>query len=291
MLTVGENVLKFPYRHPPCPPEIKIRCRPDEYLAVMDPPPNQSAGGVLLNQYSDGWRDTHERDLIEGRKAFEVAFADFEIAAEILNQDKLSASARIDAMAKYEIAMNAAARLRTIEDDRGPGFAVKSAPDSATVVAVGDNVPFMVGDRVIIAPLRAWRFKELEGREDVVLVGCDEPWEAITPLVYNRYSSEWECVGNWLMLQLHAARRDVLTNRKEFGFDATVRMRGISATLSEDARVVCHPSRVLHPDDEFATWFKPKGSPWDDQDYVFVRERGDNGTLGAVGVYDKATIT
>ena len=286
MLRPGENVLYFPVDHPKVDlePFKQLKAKPGEYWAVLDPPREKSAGGVHLLCLEDGWSE-NPLDVDEGRaeEAYKDAVIELQQWSKVCREStRVTHSMRRKWDRLYETAVAAHEAYIRVIQDKGPGAALEERPDSYTVVSVGEGVPFTPGDRVMLAPFAPRRLQELFGVPDVCLIGYDDPWEDITPLVWNPLNQTWELTDNWVALKIHREEVAVEVVRHKYVNIGTVLSAGPKAESLLDDTVVLHRDRTLHrPDD--TKWFATKYGPWDGLGVLLVREVDSEGERRILG--------
>jgi len=293
-LRAGENCLFYPAETPQVDlsPFRNLKPFPGEYFAVMDPPRKKTRGGVLLDARGDGWSNEAIDTEDQLQQAYDEASSRALVAIERSKQDPRSFKLKTRAMMLAEIAMSAYEKLvkaDKAQDAESPGAALETRADAYTVVASGDGVPFTPGDRVMLAPYAARRFKNLFGVPDVVMVGREDPWQDITILLWDPIQERWAPVDNWIAVQFDVKARDVLTTHRKFLNSGVVRDAGPWAQSKEGDRVALHRDRtVLRPDD--TKWFASKWGPYDGQGVMFVREVDSDGVRRVLGRFEEASV-
>lgn len=278
MLRPFENSLLFPSCHPAVnlSPLLGIRMAPREFLAVLDPPREKTAGGILLPNMGDGWTDRHESYREEAENAWEFYKVEAEHAMKESEKDPMSLDKRRQAIMLCELGVAAYQAMMDYQDIKSAGAAMNLRSDAYTIASAGAGVPFMAGDRVIIAPYAPWRFKEMLGVPDVCVVGVDDPWEDIVTHVWNPLHKRWELVSNWVAVKMDVLSRQIKTGWRTFNNWGTVMDVGPDSQLLHGQKVVTHSDRTrLRPDN--SKWFVPKFSPYDGEGIVFVRECDSSG--------------
>jgi len=276
MLRPAEHILYLPDMAPSIEAGLLARLRPreGEIIAVADPPRLLTAGGVHLHARGDGWSDPHTdgQDLAEDK--FLQAHAEFEEAKRIADADPLSLDAKKRVLLWYAIAKASYETMIEMEQMQNPGAALDLRPDAATVVRSG--VPQITeGDRIIVAPYAAWRFMHLLGASDVLIIGADDPWDEIVPLVWNPLSAMWELTSNWVSLEL-AENRHPLSRKASYRHYGEVIATGPDA-YSQIGDTVLLAGDRLEPMPDNCRWFVTRFGSWDRPGVIMVREIDGDG--------------
>lgn len=283
MLRRGENLLYFPESHPRTDISAlaHLKCRPGEYIAVMDPPRDKTAGGVHLMTRGDGWGDIHTLGTDRAEANFEAACKELEVLREALKLDPLSWTLKKRVATQHEIAMAALATAEEYAEQQNPGAALDLRSDVCTVAAVGEGIPFVPGDRVMIAPYSAWRIKHMLGVDDVVIMGVDDPWQEVTPLIYNPTHNVWEPLDNWLIMAIQEKGIDLETAEAFYDYMGRIKRAGpLAESKIGDLVVLNKDIDEQRPDD--TKWFGVRMSPWP-RGTAVVRETDATGVRRVLG--------
>jgi len=295
-LRAGENCLFFPAQTPEIDlsPLAGIKPRPGEFWAVLDPPRTKTEGGILLRDDGDGWSNPGVEPEDKLQDAWEDALSRATTAIHFYRRDRNSLKLRARAAMLSEVAMHAYEKwmaAQSAKDPESPGAALTERSDAYTIARVGEGVPLVPGDRVILAPYAARRLKDLSGVKDVCLVGLDDPWQDVTILLLNPLSKVWEPVDNWIGVKI-AKRERAMVNGKEiqsvkksYHNYGEVACAGPGAESKVGQTVLLHRDRVIKRPDN-SRWFGVKWSPWDNQGLLFVRESDSEGFRRVLGVIE-----
>ncbi len=297
MLRESENVLSFPAFTPDVDYSAlnELRPRPNEYFAVLDPPRTLTEGGIRLRALGDGWNDRHTESVQRAEDNYKQKEAEALERIAIYEKDKRSKNAYVLAQMASEIAMAAHATWVELSSPEPPGAALEQRSDAYTIARVGENVPFAPGDRVMIAPYAAHRFQELNGIQDVALVGREDPWEDITALLLNPLTQEWEPVDNWIVAKIDAktvATANGLTiqqTRRKFLNSGKVMMAGPKSSCIPGERIGIHKDRTIHRPDN-TKFFATKHGPWDGLGVLCFREQDSDGTRRVIATIERPSL-
>lgn len=281
-----ENVLDFPIVNPGrVEPPAHLHAFPNTFLAVLDPPPDQTPAGIHLPKTGDGWSQRGKDDRKKTQLRLELSVKnlldlreEWRKAPRQTNQLRRRVEAAAD---EYKAAWYARAELKKAES---AGAAYSMRPDSATIIAVGEGVPFFPHDWVMLAPYSGHRFKEYAGIKDLIVVGLDDDWQDVTPLWYNDRAGLWEPTANWCTIIVEPKEESIQRARKEWHSYGALAQAGPEVTIPAGHLVMMHKDRfVARPDD--SRWFRAGRGPFP-FNTMFVRERCSEGVQRVVAIIE-----